>query len=194
MTGQLTVNTAISSLAQNFNTQFGVNPSGSDLLLYAKLTSPIQVSLFNTLDTLYDGDNILGNSISPARVTTGQNDITFTTLSGTPLSFNFNTAPQTQSVSPLYANYVKPSTTTAVSSTSPLTTSGSSLATASISSGAATITPLQQSTPASTTVPSSITYNINNYYNYNYGNVYNAAVYNNCYNTSGFVSSGFSLF
>jgi len=188
MTGQLTVNTAISSLAQNFNTQFGVNPSGSDLLLYAKLTSPIQVSLFNTLDTLYDGDNILGNSISPARVTTGQNDITFTTLSGTPLTFNFNTVPQTQSVSPLYANYVSPSTTASTSSTtSPLTTT-------SLSSGATTITPLQQSTPASTSVPSSITYNINNYYNYNYGNVYNAPVYNNCYNTSGFVSSGFSLF
>ncbi len=192
MTGQLTVNTAINSLAQNFNTQFGVNPSGSDLLLYAKLTSPIQVSLFNTLDTLYDGDNIFGNSISPARVTTGQNDITFTTLSGTPLTFGFNTAPQTQSVSPLYANYVQPSTTAAVSSTSPFTTASSSSSSTSLSSGLTTITPLQQSLPASTTVPSSITYNINNYYNY--GNVYNAPIYNSCYNVNNFSSTGFSLF
>ncbi len=88
MAGLTSLNTAMNTLADNYKNAFGVQASGSDLMLYAKLTSPIQTNIFNTLDKTYDGDNVNGNSISSTRYFTDGTNLLFSRADNSVLLYN----------------------------------------------------------------------------------------------------------
>ncbi len=106
--GYLDANNSVNALADIFRTKYGKNPTADELVDYGLRSSPRGTSIFNTWDTLYDGDSQRGNSISTNRYHASGSNLLFQTLRNDIIGFNLQSQNAFQMTSQAFTENVMP--------------------------------------------------------------------------------------
>ncbi len=104
----LDANSSVNALADIFRKKYGKDPTADELVDYGLRISPRGTSIFDTWDTLYDGDKQRGNSISPNRYYANGDNLLFQTVRNDIVGFDLGSRNSFQMTGQTFTENVMP--------------------------------------------------------------------------------------